>query len=102
MKHNWEEFKDKVLELKKLFKEKSEGGETEVEVVLPDEAEYNSDVGVPYVRVRYYTDENHYHERRIDLYEYHLKKDFQDLVNLIEHFIQEFEMEIDQTEFGGG
>ncbi|GEM_PF-7000929 len=41
-------------------------------------------------------------QRKIDLYEYHLQKDIDDLINLIEHFIQEFETEIDQTEYGGG
>ena len=101
MKHNWEEFKDKVMELKTLFSKKNEGMETDVEVLIPGEEGYESEVGVPYVRVRYYTDD-HVHERRIDLYEYHLKRDFKELVNLIEHFIQEFEMEIDQSEYGGG
>lgn len=101
MKHNWEQYKEKVLELKEILKNKSEGGEVEVEVLLPGEEGYQSEVGVPYVRVRYYIDE-HFHERRIDLYEYHLKKDLKDLINLIEHFIQEFEMEIDQSEYGGG
>lgn len=101
MKHRWEDYKEKVLELKEIFKNKTEGGEVEVDVILPGDEEYESDTGVPYVRVRYYTNE-HYHERKIDLYEYHLKKELGDLINLIEHFIQEFEMEIDQSEYGGG
>ncbi len=101
MKHEWEKYKEKVLELREIFKNKSEGSEVDVDVFLPGEEGYESEVGVPYVRVRYYVNE-HYYERRIDLYEYHLKKDLEELVNLIEHFIQEFEMEIDQSEYGGG
>lgn len=101
MKHNWEPYKNKVLQLKEIFKAKNEGSETEVEVFLPGDEGYDSEVGVPYVLVRYSSD-NASHERRIDLYEYHLKKDLSDLINLIEHFIQEFEMEIDQSEYGGG
>lgn len=101
MKHNWEDYREKVLELKQIFKNKNEGTEVEVEVLLPEDEEYDSEVGVPYVRVRYYVND-HYHERKIELYEYHLKKELDDLVNLIEHFIQEFEMEIDQSEYGGG
>ncbi|RLJ70658.1 dephospho-CoA kinase [Hydrogenivirga caldilitoris] len=101
MKHNWENYREKVLELKQIFKNKNEGTEVEVEVLLPEDEGYDSEVGVPYVRVRYYVND-HYHERKIELYEYHLKKELDDLVNLIEHFIQEFEMEIDQSEYGGG
>ncbi len=102
MKHNWEGYKEKVLELKQIFKNRNEGTQTEVDVLLPGDEGYDSDVGVPYVRVRYYVDNDHFHERKIELYEYHLKKNIQDLVSLIEHFIQEFEMEIDQSEYGGG
>ncbi len=101
MKHEWERFKDKVLELKEIFKLKSEGTATDVDVFLPGDEEYDSDTGLPYVRIRYYVDD-HYHERKVDLYEHYLKRDLQDLVNLVEHFIQEFEMEIDQSEYGGG
>ncbi len=101
MKHNWEQFKEKIQQLKDIFRNRSEGSEVEVDILLPGEEGYRSNVGVPYVMVRYYVDD-HYHERRIDLYEYHLQKDIDDLVNLIEHFIQEFEMEIDQSEYGGG
>ncbi len=101
MKYRWEEYKDKVVELKEIFKNRTEGSDVEVEVVLPGEEGYDSKSGVPYVRIRFYVN-NHVHERRIDLYEYHLKKSLDDLVNLIEHFIQEFEGEIEQSEYGGG
>ncbi len=101
MKHNWEEYKEKVLELREIFRNKNEGTETEVDILLPGEEGYESESGVPYVRIRYYVDD-HYHERKVELYEYHLKKELQDLVDLIEHFVQEFEMEIDQSEYGGG
>jgi dephospho-CoA kinase len=101
MKHDWERFRDKVLRLKEIFGSRTEGSQVEVEVLMPGDRDYSSEVGVPYVRIRYYVND-HFHERRIDLYEYHLQKDVEDLISLIEHFIQEFEAEIDQTEFGGG
>ncbi len=101
MKRSWEEFRDKVLELKAIFKNKNEGMETEVEILLPGEEGYDSPTGLPYVRIRYLLEGRSY-ERKIELYEYHLRKELRDLIHLIEHFVQEFEMEIDQSEYGGG
>lgn len=101
MKYEWEKYKEKVFELKEIFKNRNEGTETEVDIVLPGDEDYESETGLPYVRIRFYIND-HVHERRMELYEYHLRKDLQDLVNLIEHFIQEFEMEIEQSEYGGG
>ena len=101
MGYRWEDYRDKVAELKEVFKTRTEGGDVEVDVLMPGEDGYSSDRGIPYVRIRYYIDE-HFHERRIDLYEYYLKKEIKELIGIIEHFIQEFEMEMDQSEYGGG
>jgi len=101
MPENWEHYKEKVYELREIFRNRNEGGETEVDILLPGDSEYESSRGVPYVRIRYYIND-HFHERRVELHEHHLRRELRDLINLIEHFIQEFEMEIDQSEYGGG
>ncbi len=95
-------YESKLLALKGIFSEKLEGIDTEVKVVLPGDEEWEEDSKYPYVRVRYYLDRGKYEERKIELHDSYLEKDIDDLVNFIEHFIQEFEMEIDQTNYGGG
>ncbi len=99
---NWEKHKNVILQLKEILNNRNEGMDTEVEVLMPGDEGFDPSMDSPYVKVRYYTDENHYHERIIDLHETYFNKDLKGLVELIEHFIQEFEMEIDQSEFGGG
>ncbi len=101
MGERWERYREKIYELREIFRNRSEGGETEVDILLPGDAEYEPSRKAPYVRIRYYVND-HVHERKVELYEHHLKKELGDLINLIEHFIQEFEMEIDQSEYGGG
>jgi len=101
MKYEWEKYKGKVLELREIFRNRTEGTQADVDILIPGDEGYESETGIPYVRIRFYVND-HLHERRMELYEYHLKKDLQDLINLIEHFIQEFEMEIEQSEYGGG
>ncbi len=96
MKQNWKAYRQKVVELREIFRTKNEGTETEVEVVIPED-----DQGLPYVLIRFSV-EDHVYERKIELFEHYLKKDISELVKLIEHYIQEFEMEIEQSEYGGG
>ncbi len=95
-------YESKLLALKEVFAKKSEGLDTEVKVVLPGDEDWQEGSRYPYVKVRYYIDRDKFEERKIDLHDSYLEKDLQDLVNFIEHFIQEFEMEIDQTNYGGG
>ncbi len=101
MKHDWESYKEKVYELKGLLKNVNKGSNIDVDVLIPSDKDYSSEKGIPYVRIRYYIND-HFQERKIELYEHYLKRNLKDLMNLIEHFIQEFEMEIDQSQYGGG
>lgn len=96
MRQNWKAYKQKVVELREIFRSKNEGTETEVEVVLPE-----NDRELPHVVIRFSVGD-HVYERKIELFEHYLKKDISELVKLIEHFVQEFEMEIEQSEYGGG
>jgi len=102
VKYDWKKYETKILELKEIFKYKPEGTDVEVEVLTPEDPGFDPSMELPYVRVRYYVDDDHYHERKIELYEHYLKKDLSELVKLIEHFIQEFEGEIESSEYGGG
>ncbi|NPB07894.1 MAG: dephospho-CoA kinase [Aquificae bacterium] len=102
MKVDWRKYEEKIRELKEIFRKKSEGTDVEVEVITPDDPDFDPSMELPYVRVRYYVDDDHYHERKIELFEHYLQKDTEELVKLIEHFIQEFEAEIDWSEYGGG
>ena len=95
-------YESKLLALKEIFSERQEGPDTEVKVVIPGDEEWKENIKYPYVKVRYYIDKDRFEERKIDLHESYLEKDIKDLVNFIEHFIQEFEMEIDQANYGGG
>ncbi len=98
----FDKYESKLMALKEIFEEKTEGLDTEVSVVLPGDKEWSEDEKYPYVRVRYYLSPDKFEERKIELHESYLEKDLIDLVNFIEHFIKEFEMEVDQTNYGGG
>jgi len=98
----FDKYESKLMALREVFAEKTEGLDTEVKVVLPGDEEWKGDEKYPYVRVRYYLSPDKFEERKIELHESYLEKDLRDLVNFIEHFIKEFEMEIDQTNYGGG
>ncbi|WP_461829686.1 dephospho-CoA kinase [Aquifex sp.] len=102
MRYDWTKYKDKIEELKKIFQEKTEGTDVDVDVLTPDDPEFDKSMELPYVRVRYYVDDEHFHELKIELFEHYMQKPVDEIVKLIEHFIQEFEAEIDWSEYGGG
>ncbi len=101
MKYDWTKYKTKILELKEILKNKNEGTDVEVSLVTPDDPDFDPNMQVPYIRVRYYVDD-HTHERKIELFEHYLQKDIEEIIKLVEFFIQEFESEIDSSEYGGG
>ena len=102
MKYDWKKYETKILELKEIFKHKTEGAEVDVDVITPDDPEFDKSMEIPYIRIRYYVSNDHYHERKIELYEHYLQKDIDEIIKLVEHFIQEFEAEIDWSENSGG
>ena len=101
MKYDWTKYKTKILELREIFKNKNEGMDVEVAVITPEDPDFNSEVQIPYVRIRFYI-ENHVYERKVELFEHYMQKDVDEIVKLIEFFIQEFESEIESSEYGGG
>jgi len=102
VRYDWTKYEDKIKELKETFQKKTEGAEVEVDVLTPNDPEFDKNMALPYVRVRYYQDSERFHELKIELFEHYMQKPTEEIVKLIEHFIQEFEAEIDWSEYGGG
>ncbi len=89
-------------ELKKSLEEALVSLDMEYDVKMPGEEGFDPSFKVPYVLLRYYTDEDHYHERKIELFDYYFEEPLENLVKLIKDMAEEFLMEIDQSEYGGG
>jgi len=99
---DWREYKGKLAELRKHLEGYTPNPDVEVSLVLPDEEEFKHDRNIPYILLRYYTDEDRYHERKIELFDYYLEQDVKELINFLTATIEEFAMEIEQSEYGGG
>lgn len=76
--------------------------ELEYELKTPTEEELSKGIKVPYVLLRFYTDEKHYHERKIELFDYYFEQPVEETAKLIRDMAEEFIMEIEQSEYGGG
>ncbi|MFN4013127.1 MAG: dephospho-CoA kinase [Aquificaceae bacterium] len=99
---DWQKYIPKVEELKKALEEAFGALDVEYEVKMPGEEGFDPSFKVPYVLVKYYTDESHAHERKIELFEYYLEEPLENTVKMIKDMVEEFLMEIDQSEYGGG
>lgn len=99
---DWQKYTQKVEELKKALGEALGALDVEYEVKMPGEEGFDPSFKVSYVLVKYYTDEGHSHERKIELFEYYLEEPVENMVKMIKDMIEEFLMEIDQSEYGGG
>jgi dephospho-CoA kinase len=94
---SWQKYEQKLKELKDYFENSYNASpDIEVSLVLPNEKE------IPYVLVRYYIDDERFHERKIELFEYYLEKDIREVASMITAIIEEFATEIEQSEYGGG
>ncbi len=78
--HNWKEYKEKLLALRQ-FIESTEpfSADVSVELVLPDDPQFRLDKEVPYLLVRFDVSESITKERKIELFDYYLEKDLQEL-----------------------
>ena len=56
----------------------------------------------PLVLVKFCLKDDSCFERKIELYDYYLDLPDQELFNQITHYIEDFMMEIEQSEYGGG
>jgi hypothetical protein len=94
---SWQKYEQKLKELKDYFENSYNASpDIEVSLILPNEKE------MPYVLVRYYIDDERFHERKIELFEYYLEKDTREVASMITAIIEEFATEIEQSEYGGG
>ncbi|RMH80057.1 MAG: dephospho-CoA kinase [Acidobacteria bacterium] len=99
---NWELYKDKLKELSKSLEATLSGLDVEFELKTPDSEDFEKSFKVPYLLLKYYIDEDHFRERKIELFEYYLTNPLEETVSLIRDMVEEFLMEIDQSEYGGG
>ncbi|ADO45558.1 dephospho-CoA kinase [Hydrogenobacter thermophilus TK-6] len=100
---DWKIYEKKLGELKDyLEKNYATNPDVEVRLLLPYEEGFYHDREVPYILVKYYIDEERFHERKIELFDYYLDKDTKEIINMLTAMIEEFIMEIEQSEYGGG
>ncbi|MFN3813808.1 MAG: dephospho-CoA kinase [Aquificaceae bacterium] len=100
---NWRAYEDKVRELREYLEQKyTASPNVEVSLLLPGESGFQHDVEIPYISVKYYLNEDSFHERKVELFEHYLIRDIKDIISLITDLIEEFIMEVEQAEYGGG
>ncbi|MCS6956987.1 MAG: dephospho-CoA kinase [Aquificaceae bacterium] len=99
---DWKKHEKEIEELKKALEEALGGLDVEYEVKTPEDPDFETSYKVPYILLKYYTDEEHAHTRRIELFEYYFDMSAEERIKLIKDMVEEFLMEIDQSEYGGG
>jgi len=100
---DWKKYKEKLLALKEfLAREKPFGADVDVELVLPEDTQFKLHREVPYLLVRFEVSENITKERKIELFDYYLENDTEELLKLITDMIEEFVAESESSEYGGG
>ncbi len=99
---DWKIYSAKIEELRKALGESLRGLDVEYDIITPEDPNFDQSFKTPYLLLRYYTDEQHFHERKIELFEYYLDAPVHETVKLIKDMVEEFLMEIDQSEYGGG
>jgi dephospho-CoA kinase len=100
---DWKKYKEKLLALKEFLEsEKPFGADVDVELVLPEDPQFKLHREVPYLLVRFEVSENITKERKIELFDYYLEKNTEELLKLITDMIEEFVAESESSEYGGG
>lgn len=99
---NWKKYAEKIEELKTALEETLGGLDVEYEIKTPENPDFDQSFKVPYLVIKYYIDEEHARERKIELFEYYLEAPINEAAKVIKDMVEEFLMEIDQSEYGGG
>ncbi|MFN3598833.1 MAG: dephospho-CoA kinase, partial [Aquificaceae bacterium] len=68
---DWEKYSQKVKELKVALESALGGLDVEYELKTPEDSDFDTSFKVPYLSIRYYVDEEHFHDRKIELFEYY-------------------------------
>ncbi|MFN7065470.1 MAG: dephospho-CoA kinase [Aquificaceae bacterium] len=99
---DWKMYTEKIEELSTALESSLSGLDVEYELKTPEDEDFDTTFKVPYVSVKYYVDEDRYYERKVELFEYYLNAPISETVKLIKDMVEEFLMEIEQSEYGGG
>ncbi|MCS6998713.1 MAG: dephospho-CoA kinase [Aquificaceae bacterium] len=99
---DWQKYTERIERLKSSLEDALGGLDVEYELKTPGDVGFDPSFKVPYVLLKYYTDEEHAHERKIELFEYYLEAPVEETTKLIKDMVEEFLMEIDQSQYGGG
>lgn len=103
MMYDWKKYEAKLLALRELIeRERPFGADVDVELVLPEDPQFKLHKEIPYLLVRFEVSENTAKERKIELFDYYLEKDTNELIKLITDMIEEFVAESESSEYGGG
>jgi hypothetical protein len=101
--YDWKKYKAKLLALRELIEMvRPFGADVDVELVLPEDPQFKLHREVPYLLVRFEVSENITKERKIELFDYYLEKDMNELIKLITDMIEGFVAESESSEYGGG
>ena len=98
------ELKEKLEKVVELVKNSMVDPDIDIEYCIPEVAVTSDkcDVsGEPYILVKYITEENDVHERKVKLRKNYLEKTPEDIANLVTFYIEQFMEEIDSVEYGG-
>ncbi len=97
----WKEHLDKLKRLEEFISTHFDQVETIVELCMPgNDCCPNCDR--PFVLVRFCLEDNKCHERKIELFDHYFDLPDQELFDQITHYVEDFIMEIEQSEYGGG
>jgi len=101
--YDWKRYKEKLSALRELIeRERPFGADVDVELVLPEDPQFKLHKEIPYLLVRFEVSENTTKERKIELFDYYLEKDTNELIKLITDMIEEFVAQSESSEYGGG
>jgi len=97
----WKEHLEKLKRLEEFLSNSFDQVETIVELCMPGN-DCCSDCDKPFIMVRFCLEENKCHDRKIELFDHYFDLPDEELFNQITHYVEDFLMEIEQSEYGGG
>jgi dephospho-CoA kinase len=97
----WKEHLDKLKRLEEFLNSSFDQIETIVELCMPGN-DCCPDCKRPLVLIKFCLEDNKCHERRIELFDHYFDLPDQELFDQITHYVEDFMMEIEQSEYGGG
>ncbi len=98
------EVKEKFEQLAKELRDMMVNPDIDIEVCFKDievGESCDTDKKIPYVKVRYTTDEHNVHEKDIEIAEDNWNKSVEELKEYVTFMIEQFMEEIDSVEYGG-